>query len=143
MFHSNTSSVRPALGSFAAIALGFSLALTLAQAPAMKAAGSVALRPLDDALPALPLTATFDKGDGDNGPYILSLKNTSGDPIKASGTVALSVASHADKKTRDIPEHVVERGETWTIPGLASGDKVTITAAGVAPLELTVPSGGA
>jgi hypothetical protein len=136
---SDISPIRPALSRVAAIALGCALGLALVQPPAMKAADSAALRPLDDKLPALPLTAAFDKADGDNGPYVLSLKNTSADSIKASGSVLLSVASHADKKTKDIPEHVVGRAEVWTIPGLATGDKVTIVADGFAPLELTVP----
>jgi len=121
------------------IALGFALGLAVFPATAARAADAAALRPLDNPLPSLPFTATFDKADGDSGPYVLSLKNTSGGPIKASGTVFLSVASHGDKKTRDIAEHVTGPAEVWTVPGLAATDKVTITADGFSPLELTVP----
>ena len=85
------------------------------------------------------MSSSVDKADGDNGPYVLSLKNTSGDSIRASGTVQLSVASHGDKKTRDIPEHVVGRAEVWAINGLAAGDKVTIVAQGYSPLEISIP----
>jgi hypothetical protein len=139
MNHSKASVLRSTFNKAASIAVGCALGLALIQVPAMRAADSTALRPLDDKLPSLPFAASFDKADGDNGPYVLSLKNTSGDSIKASGSVLLSVAVHNNAKTRDIPEHTVGRDEVWTIPGLAVGDKVTIVAAGFSPLELTVP----
>jgi hypothetical protein len=135
----NFSSLRSAPGKIASIAMGCALVLSLASASATRAADSATLRSLDDKLANLPLTASFDKADGDNGPYVLSLKNTSGDSIKVSGSVLLSVMSHNNSKTRDIPEHVVGRAEVWTIPGLAAGDKVTLMASGFTPLELTVP----
>jgi hypothetical protein len=98
------------------------------------------LRTLDDQAPALPLTATFDKGtDPDVGPYILSLKNTSKDAIKVSVKIHLSVAFHANNKDRTISEHSIDAGQVWTINDLAAGDKVTVTADGFAPLEVTVP----
>jgi hypothetical protein len=116
----------------------FSLATVLV--PATRAGeGGAELRRLDDSLPALPLAATFEKEDGDNGPFGLTLKNTSGNPIKASGVLTLNLGPGAVTKTRDIPEHMIERAETWTIYGLSSGDKVTIVADGFAPLALTVP----
>jgi hypothetical protein len=121
------------------IAIGFAIGVAVALAPSARAADSATLRPLADTLPSLSLAPTFDKADGDTGPYVLSLKNTSSDPIKAIASVLLAVASHADKKTRDVSEHVTAPGEVWTIPGLAAGDKITVTADGFAPLELTVP----
>lgn len=122
------------------IALGCVFSLAIVDVPASRADESgAALRSLDDSLPALPLTGTFEKADGDNGPFGLSLKNTSGNSIKASGSVLLGVGSSTLGKTRDIPDHVVERAETWTIYGLSSGDRVTIEASGFAPLALTVP----
>ena len=39
----------------------------------------------------------------------------------------------------EVPAHLVKAGDTWTIDGLAASDKVTVMAAGYAPLELTVP----
>jgi hypothetical protein len=53
--------------------------------------------------------------------------------------VLLSPGSNPNSKTRDIPEHVVSRAETWTIFGLSVGDRVTIEAGGFAPLVVTVP----
>jgi hypothetical protein len=140
MSRSIPSRACPALAGATAIALGCILSLAIVHAPASRAGESgAALRPLDDSLPALPLTATFEKEDGDNGPYGLTLRNTSGDSIKASGIVLLSPGSNPNSKTRDIPEHVVSRAETWTIFGLSVGDRVTIEAGGFAPLVVTVP----
>lgn len=124
----------------ALIAAGFLLGSGAVLAPATRAGEiGAALRPLDDSLPALPLTGDFEKADGDNGPYGLTLKNTSGNPVKASGTVRMNVAPEATTKVRQIAGHVIERAETWTIYGLSSGDRVTIEADGFAPLTLTVP----
>ena len=140
MSRSTPSRARPAFGRAAVIALGCVFILAIVHVPASRAGASgAALRPLDDSLPALPLTATFDKADGGNGPYALTLRNTSGNSIRASGSVSLNVGSTADRKIRDIPEHVVERAETWSIYGLSTGDRVTIEADGFASLALTVP----
>jgi hypothetical protein len=140
MSHSTPFRAHSAFGGSTVIALGCILSLAIAHVPASGAgAGGAALRPLDDSLPALPLTATFEKADGDNGPYALTLRNTSGNPIRASGSVFLNVGSNAGRKTRDIPEHVVDRAETWTIYGLSTGDRVAIEADSFAPLALTVP----
>lgn len=91
--------------------------------------------------PALPLVAAFEKGTPkpDVGPYSLTLRNASTQTVKASATIVLSIVAHSRPKTRDVPEHAIEAGKSWTIADLSSGDKVTIKAAGFAPLELTVP----
>jgi hypothetical protein len=129
-----------AMRGTALIALACAFGLAVVQVPAMKAADTTALRPMDDKAPSLPLSYTFEKvTDGDNGPYLLKLTNTSNDTIKASAQVLLSVASHANTKVRDIPEHAIDPGQVWTIDQLAATDKVTITAKDFAPLELTVP----
>jgi hypothetical protein len=136
MSHSKTFRAYPTLCRAAVIASGCFFSVGTVLVPATRAGESGSeLRRLDDSLPALPLTADFEKEDGDNGPYGLTLKNTSGNPIKASGVVVLSV----DNKAREIPEHLIERAETWTLYALSSGDKVTIQAGGFAPLALTVP----
>ena len=81
----NLFRVRSSVGRTALIALGCALGLALVQVAAAGAGDVSVLRPLDDQLPALPLTAAFDKGtDPDVGPYILSLKNTSKDAIKVN-----------------------------------------------------------
>ena len=139
MISPNLSILRTVLNRASLVALACSLGIALLPLPAMRAADAASLAPLDDHLQPVPLASSVDKADGDNGPYVLSLKNTSGDSIRASGTVQLSVASHGDKKTRDIPEHVVGRAEVWTINGLAAGDKVTIMAQGYSPLEVSIP----
>jgi hypothetical protein len=129
-----------AMSGAAVFALGCFLGLsTVLVPPARAGEGGAELRRLDNSLPALPLSTNFEKEDGDNGPFGLTLKNTSGDPIKASGVVTLNLGTDAISKTRQIPEHTIERAETWTVYGLSTGDKVTIVADGFAPLAVTVP----
>ena len=117
-------------------AFGFALALT----PALRAAENATLQTRADATPAkaLPLTSTFEKSS-ETGPYILKLKNTSMDVVKVSAKVSQSVALHANAKDRNISDHSIDPGQVWTISELAATDKVTISADGYAPLELTVP----
>jgi hypothetical protein len=119
--------------------LGCAFAFAFAQAPAARAADTASLKPMDDKAPSLPLTPTFEKADADTGPYVLNLKNTSDGTLKVTAKVLLSVYFHADSKSRNLPEHAIDPGQAWTIPGLASSDKVVISAGGYAPLELTVP----
>jgi hypothetical protein len=103
-------------------------------------ADAQAPRALDDKAPALPLTVSYDKVSGtEDPPYVLKLKNVSKDPITVSAKVSPSVTFHAVEKTRDVPAHTIDAGQEWSIPGLAASDKVTVTAPGYAPLELTVP----
>ena len=117
---------------------GSILGLASFPAPAAGADGiGAALTRLDDSLPALPFTSDFEKEDGDNGPYGLTLKNTSGNAIKVNVVVLPNAGSGGNK--RDIPEHLVGREESWTIYGLSTGDRVTVEAGGFAPLALTVP----
>jgi hypothetical protein len=87
-----------------------------------------------------PLSASFEKGSpGKNGgPYTLTVKNTSAQAVKASATVVYSVAVHNRPKTKDVPEHTLPAGKDMKIDDLSAGDKVTVKAAGFAPLELTV-----
>lgn len=140
MSSSTSSPSHPTFGRAAVIALGIVIGLAIVRVPESRASSNGALlRPLDDSLPALPFTASFGKADGDNGPFEVTLRNTSGNSIRASGSVSLNVGSNADRKIRDIPEHVVERAETWSIYGLSTGDRLTIEADGFSPLALTVP----
>jgi len=136
---STAHSAFPALVKSTMIAVGGLLGLAVLAPTTRAAESAAALRPLADSLPALPLTGDFAKADGDNGPYGLTLKNTSGNPVKASGTVRMNVTPDASTKARQIAGHVIERAETWTIYGLSTGDIITIEADGFAPLTLTVP----
>jgi len=135
-----TSSTRSFMRQTALIILGCAFSLAIVNVPAAKAAGATALQRLEDKAPSLPLTYSFEKvTDPDNGPYVLKLKNVSGDEIKVSAQVLSSVTFHANSKVRNLPEHAIGPGQVWTIAELAATDKVTITAKGFAPLELTVP----
>jgi hypothetical protein len=120
-------------------ALSGAFALALYQAPSARAANEITLQTLDDKAATLPVTATFAKTEGEDGPYVLSLKNTSSESIKVSVKILLSVYFHADSKAKNIPEHAIDAGQVWTVPGLAANDKVTVMSTGFAPLDLTVP----
>ncbi|HEY1793965.1 MAG TPA: hypothetical protein VGG34_13700 [Opitutaceae bacterium] len=119
--------------------LALSLALGLTLASALPARADAPRTALDDKAPAMPVTATFDKGTDPNlGPYILNLRNDSKDSLKVSVTIHLSVAFHASRRDRTA-DHAIDAGQIWTVQDLAANDKVTVTAGGYAPLNLTVP----
>ena len=140
MLTSTNSPTRLTKSRTALLALGCSFALALLAMPAVHATDSVALQPLADKAPGLPLTATFEKKAGAEGaPYVLHLKNESKASVKVAGQVLLSVSFHAVDKARKIAAHVVEAGAVWTITDLSANDKVILTADGFSPLELTVP----
>jgi len=124
-----------ARAALAALGCAFAVAL----APTSPAAAATTLNALDDKAPSLPLAATFAKSEGDDGPYVLSLKNTSDSSVTVSAKILLSVYFHADSKAKNIPDHAIDAGQVWTIPGLAANDKVIVSDTGFAPLELTVP----
>ncbi|HWA24775.1 MAG TPA: hypothetical protein VG734_03800 [Lacunisphaera sp.] len=111
--------------------LGLLCAFTLAlvAAPASRAADK-----------PLPLSPTFEKVESSEGtPFVLKLKNDSKETLKVSGKVLLAVVNHATDKARALPEHTLAAGEVWTITGLSADDKVLVSAAGHAQLEVRVP----
>jgi hypothetical protein len=135
----NSNPVRSLNRSRMVLALACAIGLTLASVPAMIAADTSAKQPLADKAPALPLTATFEKVASTEGtPFVLKLKNDSKDTLKLSGKVLLSVVHHAMDKARVLPDQVLEGGQVWTIKDLSAQDKVLVTAAGFAPLEVVV-----
>jgi hypothetical protein len=139
MMNPNTSLARPALRRIALLALGGALVLVATPFSALRAADAPASQPSDKA-PSLPLVPTFEKvTSGENGPYVLNLKNVSKDAVTVSAQVIASVTFHATAKTRNLPDHAIEAGQVWTITELAATDKVIISGKGFAPLELTVP----
>jgi hypothetical protein len=87
----------------------------------------------------LPLTPTFEKAASGEAPFVLKLKNDSKDTLKLSAKVLLSVVNHAMDKARLVPEQSVEAGHALTIKDLTADDKVIVSAAGYAPLEVKVP----
>jgi hypothetical protein len=119
--------------------LGCAFFLALLATPAARAATVPTLTALDDKAPVLPVSATFAKSEGEDGPYVLSVKNTSNSAIKVSAKILLSVYFHADSKAKNIPAHSIEAGQVWAIPGLAANDKVTLSGDGFAAMDLTVP----
>ena len=110
-------------------------------AVSVHAAGDAASQPrADQPLPALPLSHTFEKSpDGGATPFVVNVKNDSKATLKLSGHVLLSVVNHASDKARKLPDHSLEAGKTWTITELTADDKVILSAAGYAPLEIRVP----
>jgi hypothetical protein len=116
------------------------LSLPLARTAFSGTTVPASLQALDDKLPSAPLAVSFEKvTDSEGGPYVLKLKNTSGDAVAASAKIFPSVTIHSDTKERDLPERAIASGESWSISGLAATDKVTVNAKGFAPLEITVP----
>ena len=129
MINSNTLPVRSSTRHHALLALACAFVLSLVSVPALQAADK-----------ALPLTATFEKVANTAGtPFVLHLKNDSKDTLKLSGKVLLSVVNHAVDKARALPEKSVEAGKVMTVTGLAGDDKVLVSAAGYATLEVKVP----
>jgi hypothetical protein len=136
MNNSIRSSARTGLFSGSLIALG--CALLVAFSPALKAQATPS-QPAADNAPSLPLSASFSKSAGtEDAPYVLTLKNESATAVTASAKILLAVAFHADSKAKCIADHAIGPGETWTISDLAKGDRVMVTAAGFAPLQLSV-----
>ena len=118
--------------------LGLAMGLAIALAPAATAADSAAPSRLADKAPNLPVTYTFEKVEGETGPYVLHLKNTSDAALTVDAQVTSSVTFHANSKTRSVTGHI-EPGQVFTVTELAASDKVVVSSSGFAPLELTVP----
>jgi hypothetical protein len=128
--------LRSASSALTLLALACAFGLMVATVTAT--ADSVAVQPLADQ--ALPLSSTFEKVESTEGtPFVLNLKNDSQATLKVSGKVLLSVVHHAMDKARVLPEQTIEAGQVWSIKGLAADDRVILTAAGYAPLEVKVP----
>ena len=129
MINSHPLPVRSSTRRHALLALACAFVLSLVAIPALQAADK-----------PLPVTATFEKVASTEGtPFVLHLKNDSKDTLKLSGKVLLSVVNHAMDKARAVPEQSVEAGKVMTVSGLSGDDKVIVSAAGFAPLEVKVP----
>ena len=140
MTHNITSSTPTVICRTGLTALACAFGFLMAHIPAARAAGSAVLMRLEDKAPSLPLTYTFEKvTEGESGPYVLHLKNISGDSITVDVQVTSSVTFHANSRVRNVRGHAIAAGEVWTITELATADKVAVSAKGFAPLELTVP----
>lgn len=133
--------VRPAIRRIARLLLGATLLATIAALPSAKADPSPALTALADKGPALPVATAFSKDTSGKteGPYVLTLTNTSRESLKLHVKIDESVLVHNRANTRKLPAHELAAGAEWKIDDLAAGDKITIHSKGFAPLELTVP----
>lgn len=121
------------------LALGSCLALS--SLPAASATGTETIQPLADQAKALPVTTAITKGEPGpefGGPYVLSVKNTSGTALQLKAVVAQSVVSHNRPKTIELPAKSLAAGATWKIADLAVEDKVTLSAEGHDKLEVKV-----
>jgi hypothetical protein len=109
--------------------------------PLAQAAGNSSFTQLADKAAPLPVSTSFEKVSSgeDRGQSVLIVKNTSPEAINVAAAIVESVTFHANAKNRTLPEHRIESGKDWKIEGLARGDKITLTAAGFEPLEVTVP----
>ena len=136
----NIPAIRPSSRTKFIFAMGCALSLTVFGVPALSAADTATtLQPLADIAPALPLTHSFTKVEGgDKGPYVLQLKNESKSDVTVTGKILLAVAFHAESRSKNIPAHKIEAGQSWSIADLAFDDRITLTAEGFAPLELKV-----
>jgi len=129
MINAHSLPVRSATRRNALLALACAFVLSLVSVPALQAADK-----------ALPLTPTFEKAAGAEGaPFVLKVKNTSKESVKVSCKVLLAVVHHAMDKARVLPEQTVNAGAVLTIKDLSADDKVILSAAGYAPLEIKVP----
>ena len=100
-------------------------------------ADAAALQPRADQPAALPILPAFAKVEGDKGPNVLTLTNTSKDALSITVVVVESVRSHYKPTTRKTT-HALESGKSVEIDTLAAHDEVTVSAEGFAPLKLTV-----
>jgi len=140
MNNPSTNSPRSAFRRSSLFTLVCVLGLALAPFQILRAADAPTTPPATVKAAVLPLTATFEKvTGGENGPFVLKLKNTSDHAVMVSAKILLSVVMHADTKARHVPEHAIEAGQTWSIPDLAAADKVILTAKNFAPMEVVVP----
>lgn len=107
---------------------------------APESAGRAAVQRLADQAAPMPVTATFAKNASakTDGPYVLTLKNTSETPITVSVRVDQDVTVHNRPKNRTVGPQEIAPGKEWRIDDLAALDKVTVSADGYESLTLTV-----
>lgn len=106
----------------AALVLGFTLHTTIAA---------------DEA--AVPVSVTFEKVAGDDGPYVATVTNTSSEALAVRISVHQSVKSHNRPTNVNHPEVKIAAGGSTTVKELAAHDKVKIASKGHTEVELVVP----
>ena len=123
------------------LSLSVALLLPLVPSRAAPASDNPTSKSTSDKAAKLPLDPVFKKETSgeSKGLYILTLKNVSEHPVKVGGTIAQSVVSHSRPKTITLEVQTIAPGKTRKIEQLAAQDKLTLTAEGFEPLDLTVP----
>lgn len=87
----------------------------------------------------VPVTVAFEKATGDDGPYVMTVTNSSAEALAVQVTVKQSVQAHNQPKTVEHPEETLAAGKSTKVKGLAALDKVKISAKGHSALEIVVP----
>jgi len=123
---------RTTLGRSVGLAAGFAVALALN-------ALAAAPQPVADELLALPVTVSFEKVTDDDGPYVMTVTNTSAAALTVKVVVHQSVQSHNRPKDVDHPVVTIDAGKSAAYKQLAAHDKAKISAEGFATVEIVVP----
>lgn len=89
---------------------------------------------------ATPVTATFAKNPAvtTEGPYVMTLTNTTDHAVTVSVHVDEDVTAHNRPKARDLGPQEIAAGQDWKVDNLAAQDRVTVTGDGLEPMKLTV-----
>ncbi len=136
MNHNITPKV--SLKLFAALAVAGALLLPVA-ASATPTDASAPHRMADKG-GVLPVKHTIEKNAAakpTEGPYVVTLTNTSAHVLKLTVKIDMSVAVHNRPKDKDLTQELAP-GKEWKIDDLAAEDKLTVKAEGFEPLKLTV-----
>jgi hypothetical protein len=87
----------------------------------------------------VPVTVAFEKAAGDDGPYVMTVTNSSSDALTVQISVHQSVKSHNRPMNVNHPEETIAAGGSTNVKGLAAHDKVKITSKGHTEVEIVVP----
>jgi hypothetical protein len=122
-----------------AVSLG-ALLVPAAALAAAKLSDTAAPHALADKAAPLPIKATFEKNAAakTEGPFVLTLTNTSDKPLMVTALVDVSVAIHDRPKNRELGPREITPGQNWKIDDLVAEDRVTVKAEGFEPLKLVV-----
>ena len=121
-----------ALTHFATLGRFLSLAAALALGLALHTTVAADKTPV-------PVTVSFEKVAGDDGPYVMTVTNTLSEALTVQISVHQSVKSHNRPMNVNHPEETIAAGGTTTVKQLAAHDKVKIASKGHSEVEVMVP----
>lgn len=89
---------------------------------------------------AAPVSATFEKNAAatTEGPYVMTLTNTTSKAVKVTVHVDEDVTTHNRPKARDLGPQEIAANGNWKVDNLAAGDRVTVSGDGFEAMKLTV-----